>query len=75
MTDSKVGANERVGPLLRGDPDAFDALRDTAADHQGVDPGAIEKDYWATEVLRSATVPLDGVEYFVFKGGTSLSKA
>lgn len=75
MTDTPSTAAERVGSLLREEPDAFDALRDAAADHLDVDPGAIEKDYWATEVLRAAIAPLDGVDYFVFKGGTSLSKA
>ena len=65
----------RVGALLREDTDAFDALRDLTADTLDIDPGAIEKDYWATEVLRSATAPLSGVDEFVFKGGTSLSKA
>ena len=64
-----------VGVLLREDPDAFDALRDRTADTLDIDAGAIEKDYWATEVLRSATAPLSGVDEFVFKGGTSLSKA
>ncbi|MGK2959329.1 MAG: nucleotidyl transferase AbiEii/AbiGii toxin family protein [Acidimicrobiales bacterium] len=75
MTSNEPGANERVGCLVREEPDAFDALRDAAAERHGVDPGSIEKDYWATEVLRSATTPLDGVDCFVFKGGTSLSKA
>ncbi len=74
MSDASTG-DERVGVFLRDDPDAFDALRDTTADSYGVDPGAVEKDYWATEVLRHATQPLDGVDLFVFKGGTSLSKA
>ena len=70
--------NEPAGPvgvLVRQDPDAFDALRDTAADRLGVDPSAVEKDYWATEVLRSAVAPHDDVDQVVFKGGTSLSKA
>ena len=74
MTDASTG-DERVGTFLRDDPDAFDALRDTTADRYGVDPGAVEKDYWATEVLRHAMQSLDGVDLFVFKGGTSLSKA
>ena len=65
----------RVGVLLREDPDAFDALRDLTADALDIDPGAIEKDYWATEVLRSSIAPVSGVDEFVFKGGTSLSKA
>ncbi len=74
MSDAST-SDERVGELLRDDPDAFDALRDTTAERYGVDPGAVEKDYWATEVLRHATRPLNGVDVFVFKGGTSLSKA
>ncbi|MCB0994627.1 MAG: nucleotidyl transferase AbiEii/AbiGii toxin family protein [Acidimicrobiales bacterium] len=60
---------------LRDSPAEFEALRDSAAERLGVDRGAVEKDYWATEVLRSACsmdVSGDGV---VFKGGTSLSKA
>ena len=64
----------RAATLLRKDPDAFDALRDRTADRLDVDPGAIEKDYWATEVLRSATAPVSGIDELVFKGGTSLSK-
>ena len=60
---------------LRDSPAEFEALRDSASERLGVDRGAVEKDYWATEVLRSACsmdVSGDGV---VFKGGTSLSKA
>ena len=62
-------------PLLRDDSETFDALRDGAAERFAIDSGAIEKEYWALEVLRAATAPLDGVDEFVFKGGTSLSKA
>jgi predicted nucleotidyltransferase component of viral defense system len=61
--------------LLREDIEAFDVLRDAAADHHGLPPGIVEKDYWATEILRSATRPLEGATELVFKGGTSLSKA
>lgn len=60
---------------LRESPDEFEALRDTTSERLGVDRRAVEKDYWATEVLRSVCShdhDLDGV---VFKGGTSLSKA
>ncbi len=46
----------RVGALLREDPDAFDALRDLTADTLDIDPGAIEKDYWATEVVRGTAL-------------------
>lgn len=61
--------------LLRDDGDTFEALRDSAAERFAIDSGAVEKEYWALEVLRTAIVPLDGVDEFVFKGGTSLSKA
>lgn len=58
----------------RLDRDAFEALRDQAAADLDVDPRLVEKDYWATQVLRVATAPTDG-GLSVFKGGTSLSKA
>lgn len=58
--------------LLRESPAEFDALRDSTSERLGVARGAIEKDYWATEVLRFACASGHDV---VFKGGTSLSKA
>lgn len=61
--------------LLRSAPAEFEALRDATAERLAVAPGAIEKDYWATEVLRSACAHDHGVDGVVFKGGTSLSKA
>lgn len=61
--------------LLRESPAEFEALRDTTSERLGVDRGAVEKDYWATEVLRSACSRDLGVDGMVFKGGTSLSKA
>ena len=61
--------------LLRESPAEFEALRDTTSERLGVDRGAVEKDYWATEVLRSACAHDRGVDGVVFKGGTSLSKA
>ncbi len=61
--------------LLRDDSETFDALRDGAAERFAIDSSAVEKEYWALEALRAATAPLDGVDEFVFKGGTSLSKA
>lgn len=60
---------------LRHAPAEFQALRDSAAERLGVATGAIEKDYWATEVLRSACSRDHGATGVVFKGGTSLSKA
>ena len=60
---------------LRDSPAEFEALRDSTSERLGVDRGAVEKDYWATEVLRSACTMDVGAEGVVFKGGTSLSKA
>ncbi len=70
---SDTGSSDAT--LLRDDSEAFDALRDSAAERFAIDSGAVEKEYWALEVLRTAIAPLDGVDHFVFKGGTSLSKA
>jgi predicted nucleotidyltransferase component of viral defense system len=64
-----------VSGLLRDSPSEFEALRDTTSERLGVDRGAVEKDYWATEVLRSACSHDHGADGVVFKGGTSLSKA
>ena len=60
--------------LLRDDVEAFAVLRDAAAEQSGVVLGAVQKDYWAVEVLGSVCAPLEGVEAIVFKAGTSLSK-
>ncbi|MCU1497580.1 MAG: hypothetical protein JWM47_1533 [Acidimicrobiales bacterium] len=51
----------------------FDATVEAAAEQLGISATAVEKDYWVSEVLRSlaAAHPDD----FIFKGGTSLSKA
>jgi hypothetical protein len=46
---------------------------DAAAGQLGISPAAVEKDYWVSEALRALA---DGYgRDFVFKGGTSLSKA
>lgn len=45
-----------------------------SARRPGTSPGIAEKDYWATEVLRATTCPVEGCSEQVFKGGTSLSK-
>lgn len=57
--------------LLRDRAD-FDATIDVSATQLGVNAVIIEKDYWASQVLRvlAGQFPDD----FVFKGGTSLSK-
>ena len=64
---------------LRDDPDALNALVSRAAQHQGVNPAYVEKDFWVTEVLRVASRPRviagsDLSAEFIFKGGTSLSR-
>lgn len=67
---------------LRSDPDTLAALVARTAEATGVVEAYVEKDFWATEVLRVATrerqVPLvDGrasAVSFLFKGGTSLSR-
>lgn len=67
---------------LRSDPDALSALVSQAAEAIGVAEAYVEKDFWATEVLRIASrereVPTSGGESatgaFLFKGGTSLSR-
>lgn len=46
---------------------------DAAAERLGISATAVEKDYWVSQVLKVLT---DGfADDFVFKGGTSLSKA
>ena len=48
------------------------ALRSTA-EGLGIPAAAVEKDYWVSEILRALSRDFGGD--FVFKGGTSLSKA
>lgn len=67
---------------LRSDPDALSALVSQAAEAIGVAEAYVEKDFWATEVLRVASrervAPLTSGKFatvaFLFKGGTSLSR-
>jgi hypothetical protein len=54
------------------DPEVFKATIAAAAEQLGVQPIAVEKDYWVCEVLR-AIVGAHG-DAVVFKGGTSLEK-
>lgn len=57
--------------LFRNDED-FAVAIDTAAANLGVTSAIVEKDYWVTQALRAlAEFPDD----WIFKGGTSLSKA
>jgi hypothetical protein len=57
---------------LRDDPTEFEGALDAAARELGLAPLFVEKDYWVTQVLRALNVRHPG--WFVFKGGTSLSK-
>lgn len=50
----------------------FEATLDAAAAALDISATAVEKDYWAGEVLRA--LALGHSEDFIFKGGTSLSK-
>ncbi len=67
---------------LRDHRDDLQALIGSAAAQLGIDQVFVEKDFWVTEVLRAATVPVvvlgkDGSHHpvgVVFKGGTSLSR-
>jgi hypothetical protein len=64
---------------LRHHPDDLFALVGATAEHLGLDPAFVEKDYWVTELLRSLGQPLPDNSggpnvTAVFKGGTSLSK-
>lgn len=51
----------------------FDATVDTIADQLDISATAVEKDYWVSQVLRALSTDFAGD--FIFKGGTSLSKA
>jgi hypothetical protein len=55
------------------DSDEFAPTLDAAAERLGISATAVEKDYWVSEVLR--VLARDYRNDFIFKGGTSLSKA
>jgi hypothetical protein len=57
---------------LRDDPTEFEGAIGAAARALGLAPFFVEKDYWVTQVLRALNTRHSG--WFVFKGGTSLSK-
>jgi len=71
-----------VTQQLRFAPDDLDALVAATATAIGVSAEYVEKDFWATEVLRAAcverSISVQNGELapvtFVFKGGTSLSR-
>jgi hypothetical protein len=54
-------------------PEFEDALR-AAAEHHGLLPDLVRKDYWVTRVLRAVARDRAHSERVLFKGGTSLSK-
>lgn len=54
------------------DPEIFAATNTAAAERIGVQPLAVEKDYWVCEALRAIVTTHHG--QVVFKGGTSLEK-
>jgi len=54
------------------DPATFEATILTAASQLGIQPLAVEKDYWACEALRAIETTYPG--QVIFKGGTSLEK-
>lgn len=64
MTDSTLWRDD--------DPEVFRATILAAAERLGVQPLAVEKDYWVCEALRAITTARPGE--VVFKGGTSLEK-
>jgi predicted nucleotidyltransferase component of viral defense system len=55
------------------DSKEFGPTLDAASERLGISATAIEKDYWVSEVLRVLGRDFGGD--FIFKGGTSLSKA
>jgi hypothetical protein len=59
-------------PLYRDEAD-FDDLLAAAGDQLGLRTGVVEKDYWLTQALRG--MQRSHPHAFIFKGGTSLSKA
>jgi predicted nucleotidyltransferase component of viral defense system len=59
-------------PLYREEAD-FDDLLAAAGEQLGLRTGVVEKDYWLTQALRGMQRAFPYA--FVFKGGTSLSKA
>ncbi|MBC7299526.1 nucleotidyl transferase AbiEii/AbiGii toxin family protein [Nocardia salmonicida] len=68
-------------PALREHPDDLAALIAASAEQLGLDQSFLEKDFWAMEVLRATTFPVEvvgqtgsGELTVIFKGGTSLSR-
>ena len=59
-------------PLLRERED-LSALCGVAGEQLGLPAAVVEKDYWVTQALRQLQTDYPGE--FIFKGGTSLSKA
>ncbi len=64
--------NEEAAFWRNDDPEVFRDTIVVAAERLGVQPLAVEKDYWVCEALRSITAAHPGE--VVLKGGTSLEK-
>lgn len=60
-------------PRLRDSPDDFVALVGATSEATRMPEAFVEKDYWATELLRSIAHPVEHTVP-IFKGGTSLTK-
>jgi len=60
--------------MLHDDKKLFTETVLAAAQHFGISPAFIEKDYWITNALRRLSLS-PNTKKVVFKGGTSLSKA
>ncbi|NHC12675.1 nucleotidyl transferase AbiEii/AbiGii toxin family protein [Motilibacter deserti] len=54
------------------DPETFRATLAAAAEQLGIQPLAVQKDYWVCEALRA--IEADKPDAVIFKGGTSLEK-
>lgn len=59
---------------LHKNTDDFRDLIRITSEYVGLDPTIVEKDYWITHALYQLSNS-DYMEYVVFKGGTSLTKA
>lgn len=70
--NASTGADGGRVPWRDADPATFSATILAAADQLGVQPLAVEKDYWVCEALRAIEGHAPGV--VIFKGGTSLEK-
>lgn len=71
MSTTNIAGNENSKWRI-SEPATFEATILTAAAKLGIQPLAVEKDYWVCEALRAIEVTHPG--QVIFKGGTSLEK-